>query len=482
MRAWTVMVYMAGDAGAYFSGPIGDRQLLADLSRPLQADLAKIAAAGSTEQVAICVQFDSLRDQQAFRWIVPAAGAAVDPPDAGPQGIGSVNTGEPASLSDFIGWAGQRCPAEHYALIIWGHGSGWSEDQIYSRFPPPAGVATRDDAPARQTMLRRGIFASTAGKLLGIRDAKTRALCYDDSARDFLDNRELRAALAAGAAALGRPRIDALGLDACLMTMLEVAHEIRGQAAYLVGSETVLPQALWPWQQLLGQLQARPDLGPRDVARLMGGHLPAAADGTRGFVDVCQAVLDLDRAATATAAVDDWSQAALALLDRDAALMQAFAAALADDGALRLAVPRGPQTDYVDLHDLLRVVIETWDLTRLDAFMDAGEAAGTAPQAVFRRATHRALTAIGPEGGESIVIGRKTDGFRARPAPGGLSIYLPLAAGEDGGPRELSPQYGNLEFSDTAWPELVCRLRERELPAAFAEFRRERARTAGAGS
>ena len=230
MRAWTVLVYMAGDAGAYFRGPIGDRPILSDLSRPLQADLAKIAAAGSTDQVGICVQFDSLREQQAFRWVVPPAGSVAATDDA-PRGIGSVNTGEPGSLRDFMAWAGQQCPADHYALIIWGHGSGWSEEQIYSRFPPAQGV-TRDESPAKQDMLRRGIFASTAGKLLGIRDAKTRALCYDDSARDFLDNQELRLALREGADTLGRPRVDVLGLDACLMTMLEVAHEIRARGGF----------------------------------------------------------------------------------------------------------------------------------------------------------------------------------------------------------------------------------------------------------
>ena len=78
------------------------------------------------------------------------------------------------------------------------------------------------------------------------------------------------------------------------------------------------------------------------------------------------------------------------------------------------------------------------------------------------------------------MIGRKIDGFRQRPAPGGLSIYLPLARGEEGQERELSPQYGNLAFSDTAWPDLVCRLYEREPPKAFSETRARRTQARGA--
>ncbi|MGE5603099.1 MAG: clostripain-related cysteine peptidase, partial [Nitrososphaerales archaeon] len=259
---WTVLVYMAGDTGATFEGTRGDVRLFGNLSGPLKADLEKLAAAGSTEQVNVCVQYDSFGSQTAYRWVVPPKGAQ----DAcGPEPIGAVNTGEPGSLTDFIAWAGQRCPAGRYALVIWGHGTGWSEDQIYARFPA-AQTATRDAPASRRRLLDRGIFASSAGKIMQIEDDQVRGLCYDDSSRDFLDNRDLQQALAGGAQALGRDRIDVLGLDACLMCMIEVAYQVRGEVAALAGSETVLPTALWPWEDLLAALQAQPDMSATDLA------------------------------------------------------------------------------------------------------------------------------------------------------------------------------------------------------------------------
>jgi hypothetical protein len=456
MPQWTVLIYMAGDAGAYFPGPIGDTPLVADVSRALQADLARLKAAGASEQVGVCVQFDSLRAGQAFRWVVPSegpsragevgagvAGAAALATPA-PQPIGATNTGEPASLTDFMGWAASARPADRYAVIIWGHGSGWSETDIYARYRG-AQAATRDASPGKAAMLRRGIFATSAAEIMAIEDDRTRGLCYDDSARDFLDNAELRRGLKDGAALMGRDKVDVVGLDACLMTMIEVAEELRDAADTLAGSETVLPQDFWPWGDLLGALQLRPEMSAREVALLMGGSLPGDAR-TRAFVDVCQSALDLGRAGAATEAAAEWGRAARALLPRDAALRRAFAAAR--EGALRLSIPREGETDYVDLLDLLRVLWREWDLSEAETLLRGPEDGRVGGAGDFRRATRALLTAIWPEGEGSLVMGRRTEGFRGRAAPGGLSVYLPRAG------REWSPLYERLAFARTGWAEV----------------------------
>ena len=59
---------------------------------------------------------------------------------------------------------------------------------------------------------------------------------------DFLDNAELKRALAEAQALAGK-RIDLLGMDACLMSMFEVAYQVKDQASYLVGSQEVEPMA-----------------------------------------------------------------------------------------------------------------------------------------------------------------------------------------------------------------------------------------------
>ncbi len=450
MTRWTVMVYMAGDTGATFEGARGDVQLFGNLSGPLKADLQKLAAAGSTDQVSVCAQYDSFGSQTAYRWVAPPAGAP-NPPE--PEPIGEVNTGEPGSLTDFIAWAGRRSPADRYALVIWGHGSGWSEDQVYARFPA-AQAATRDAPASRRRLLERGIFASSAGKIMKIKDDHVRGLCYDDSSRDFLDNRDLQKALADGARELGRAQIDVLGLDACLMCMVEVAHQVRGEVSVLAGSETVLPTALWPWEALLGALQAQPDMPPADLVLRMVGLLPQDQSGTRALPDVCQAALDLGCAEAATSAVDAWSRSLLELQD-DTRVKQALRAAVSDPTSkvLRMQIAGQGATDYVDLYDLVRRFVKGWEgQSDLGQYLDGPDGSGRS--AGLRRATKGLLAALTPGKPGSLVLGTKIEGFRAR-APGGVSIYLPELNAPLRRNRAISPEYANLDFAATAWKDVI---------------------------
>jgi hypothetical protein len=475
-RQWTVMVYMAGDTGLVFEGPITGEQLFDDLSDAMRADLKKMEAAGSTDEVAVCVQFDSLEAKQAFRWVLPRRD---DPTPAQPEPIGAVNTGEPSSLSDFAAWAGKMCPAAHYALIIWGHGSGWDEQDLYARYPDSE-VAQIDRADQRDVLRRRGIFGSTVARIMSIEDSEVRGLCYDDSARDFLDNAELRQALRTAAAHLGRDHIDLLGLDACLMNMIEVAHQIRRETAYLVGAETVVPTDLWPWTEILLALQAAPAMAPAELAVALAGYLPSGSDGMRSIDDVAQSVLDLARADEAVQALDAWSAAVLARYDVGYDVQQAIQKALRTgyDSVLRLQIPGIGDTDYVDLPDLVRRFVVEYALVDVDKFLallEGGEAGLAYADAELLRLTARLLQAVWPGGAGSLVVHSHIEGFDYGSQPGGLSIYLPALDDPWREIKEISPQYGNLDLSDTAWPELICKLYEKDgLPQAFTQLRDER--------
>ena len=71
-------------------------------------------------------------------------------------------------------------------------------------------------------------------------DPSAAASPYDDRSGDCLDNRELKRVLGTAHQLLGR-KVDLVGMDACLMTMIEVAYQIRDHAKILVGSEEVEP-------------------------------------------------------------------------------------------------------------------------------------------------------------------------------------------------------------------------------------------------
>jgi hypothetical protein len=222
---WTFMVYMAGDN---------------NLDGAALRDIAEMARAGSTKDVNILVQLDRIEDNLTRRFrITQGGGFKKDCVES----FGDTNTGDPKILYDFVKWAADNYPADRYALILWNHGSGWWED-AKSRAAGPAqdGISPRsaphDAAPPDQV-------SAPSDRLAGPTDPSAapevrrkryrplfrhsplgehRSICYDDtSGGDALDNRELRVVLAGICALLGR-KIDLLGMDACLMNMVEVAY------------------------------------------------------------------------------------------------------------------------------------------------------------------------------------------------------------------------------------------------------------------
>ena len=76
---------------------------------------------------------------------------------------------------------------------------------IRAAVPKPVPLAQARSALNRA---RRAVFARTAAKMM-----TTRATAFDDQARDFLDNIELKKVLAEVARRLRRP-IDVVGFDA----------------------------------------------------------------------------------------------------------------------------------------------------------------------------------------------------------------------------------------------------------------------------
>ena len=167
--------------------------------------------------------------------------------------LGAVNTGDPKSLSDFIKWGVKSYPAEHYLLVLWNHGQGWDDTDIYAsdRYRSVRRLATG--------RIRHALFHQPARHLLvkASGDPSTRAILLDDNAKDFLDNLEMKKVMA-DAAKLLRRKLDILAMDACLMSMAEVGYQIRGGADYTVGSEQTEPGAGWPYHGILGALADNP--------------------------------------------------------------------------------------------------------------------------------------------------------------------------------------------------------------------------------
>lgn len=247
-RPWTLMVYMAGDNGRIFDTQAGRIRLMAPMEEAGYQDLFEMGSVGTTDRCAVTCLFDT--PQASYRVEVRQgkrfADSLVEP-------IPAVNTGSPATLSDFIVRSVQRYPADHYLLVIWNHGAGWLDTDVY------ATVRAVEEGHESYDALFRSTYREMAGR--GV----VRAIAFDDSSKDFLDAQGLRQALGAAEQATG-VHLDIIGMDACLMAMVEGARELAPFAGYFIGSQEVEPMDGWPYAPILAALNTEPGMTPDALA------------------------------------------------------------------------------------------------------------------------------------------------------------------------------------------------------------------------
>jgi len=372
---WTFMVFIAGDN---------------DLQSAGYNDIEEMKQVGSNAHLHIVAQFDNMREQMVRRYYIKPGAAEVV------QTLPETNTGDPQVLSDFITWAMTNYPADHYLVDVWNHGTGWEdvpENYNYDNL--------RGGGKPRMEKLRRSVFFSTIKKVREDEDNE-RAIAIDVSARDFLDNQELQKALMAA----GRP-IDVVGFDACLMNMLEVAYQLKGQARYLIGSEELEPGPGWAYNKVLSILANAPDTSPRALAQQM---VQKYAEAYGGAPKVTQSAMD---AAQLTAVAE-------AVNCLGGALKTHIAAVYGDLPAIRKDVQGFDNINYVDLFDLAELIAKKCSVPDV------------------KTAAERVAALVAGDIDPRLVI----ENFRSEDLKfaRGVSIYFPTRR------NDFAPNYAQLDF------------------------------------
>lgn len=395
-KPWTIAIYMAGDN---------------DLNSFCWSDLAELKSVGSSDALNIVVQIDTMRAKLTRRYYVTKKQTRQKDVV---QTIKETNTGDPKVASAFFEWAIRNYPAERYLVGFWNHGSGIDETDVYAgtRAARGAPVSRAKARVAASHPVRRALFSTTRKQILGRR---TRAIAYDDSAKDFLDNKELAKVLANTAAAAGHP-VDVLGLDACLMAMVELAYEMRDTAGVIVGSQQLEPGDGWPYNKVAGAIAANPVITPRDLAaRIVREYVTSYTDDS-----VTQSAVDTSAVSALARLVSDLAAALIAGLD-DATLYRAI------DRAIKSA-QRFDTKDFVDLASL------------------AGLLAANAPGTPIATVAARIVEAVRSP---ALVIAQGKKGKDVKSAEG-VSIYLPQLE------PDTEVDYARLDFAhDTRWPDFL---------------------------
>jgi hypothetical protein len=346
---WTVLVYLAGDNNLDAAGAV---------------DLKEMKSVGSSDAVNVVVQFDRAGSRGTTKRYRARKGTTVAADVV--QDLGETNCGDPAVLYDFLAWGVETYPAQHYLVVLWNHGAGWDDSNLYGgdyfggEAPPIAhkGVTvTRSGSMGRsvtpgasgarriplaqaRSALRRGqraLFSTTVGKMV-----HTRAIAFDDQAKDYIDNLEMKRVMLRLKGLIKR-KIDILGFDACLMSMVEVGFEIRDAAAYTVGSQEEEPNNGWPYDRILKVLAKNPATAPAELSRAIVGSYLASYGANAGVTFAASDLSQVGGVATAVSTLG----AALSTAVKDAAAY----AALTDVRA-RVQEYTAPYDEYVDLVDL----------------------------------------------------------------------------------------------------------------------------------
>jgi hypothetical protein len=160
----------------------------------------------------------------------------------------------------------------------------------------------------KSSSLGRAFFRTTWEKILSLESVRDRAICSDDGSGHSLDTIELGGVLEQAVEALGQP-LDLLGMDACLMSNLEVAYQARPFVRYVVASEENEPNNGWPYHRVLRYLVDNPDAETADLAKhIVQAYVDSYTEiGYSG--DVTQSALDLSEVEVLAEPLDALSDA-----------------------------------------------------------------------------------------------------------------------------------------------------------------------------
>jgi hypothetical protein len=169
----------------------------------------------------------------------------------------NLDTGVPATLQAFLSWGVQNYPADHYAVDIWSHGGGW----------------------------KYIVLDSTSGDRMSI---------------DGLGN-----AMGAVTKALHR-KFDITIFDACLMSMVEVADQLKPVTNYILASEQSVPYQGFPYDAMLQQLSTNISMDSWTYSKLIADDYYNFYVGTSGKSGLSISAVDEGKLPTLITAIDNF--------------------------------------------------------------------------------------------------------------------------------------------------------------------------------
>ncbi len=405
LRDWTVMVYFSADN---------------DLQDEAFNNLSQMVEVGSSDKVHVLAQIHSRKGIPTRRYFMRGRNDAVSADVPGLTSSGSVD-----ALLDFVRWAGEEHKAENYVIVLWGHANGIFDDE--------------DDVGTAKIKAKLRTASKQRGEAPRPGESSKHSLNLDGAPDSALTSFELKDAFERiiEKDVLGQ-KVAILGMDACLMSMAEIARQVSGSVKIMVASEEVIPEKSWPYDRILRSLlnaTKTRTVQPEELAKVIVDEYISRYEGDEEAVTL--SACRLERMDNLAAALRDLGSSLTELLKYE---------------SLKKAVSRARREtqmflfrEYVDLFDFCQRLQKTLEDELVRAKGDTLDKCKKA-----QGAAQKMMKVIGSNGGSKsdfvLHCGSTSGTGGSLDRAHGVSIYFP----------PLPSTYADLELSErTHWNGFV---------------------------
>ena len=328
-RAWTFLVYMAADNNLESDG-------IADFNEMEQSDL--------DDSLNLLVLFDRAENYDAtngnwtdtrlyeVRWDEAKnktliASERLDCEELGlsKEMPAELDMGNPLTLSGFLAFARRCYPAENYALIIWGHGTGWRSS--------------------------------------GAENPLLKAAAIDSSSGSYMTIAQIRSAIQSG---MGSEKLSLIGFDTCFGLCLESAYEMSDVADYMLGTPALVPESGWNYTDVFNSFLA-PD-GEKNALSFMEAVSAQFEKSYQNYTYAAFSCLSLEKIPDVVKSFSEFSQAVADSIDTKNERDEVFS--ILNRDAVSYCAVTYPTDFYVDLKDMISYFAEYEEKEKLEKALD----------------------------------------------------------------------------------------------------------------
>ena len=228
-KKWTIMVYIAADNDLFYFAWNNIRQL----------------AQGANSQVNIVVYLSEPGPHKKTQVYLIEKNKAIL---LNKDNQEKLNSGDPQTLIDFCNWTIENFPADDYLLDLWNHGMGIADGKY--KAINPTSLFMFNPSTLMLELDRNIKYLDMLDEVQ--KEKAQRGICFDDTHKSYLTNQDLEHALSTICnESLQGNKLSIIGMDACLMAMIEVANICKKYGDIMVASEEVELGQGWRYDKAL---------------------------------------------------------------------------------------------------------------------------------------------------------------------------------------------------------------------------------------